>query len=207
MYTRWRPRLSSLSFMIVALMACAVPASAQMSELEQIQQCNRDLCSILRAPSTDGRPLQCDLSRTFYKEQIDKALRPKKLGWIFGDANCTLKLDVPRAMLAKAMTEDRYTLKVPEQPAACDVDYNGTRYPVKVTMAPEIAFRNGRARSVTLGVRDIDANLVIKAALWSAFKLQSSMGLYQDDFVRAVNRYVDRDCRARPMSRRQARLD
>jgi hypothetical protein len=43
--------------------------------------------------------------------------------------------------------------------------------------------------------------------LWSATKLQQSLGLYQDDFVRGVNRYLERQCRARPGGRRQVRLD
>jgi hypothetical protein len=207
MYTRWWTSLSSVSWLAAALLAWSGQAQAQQTEMERIQQCDRDLCAMIRAPSPSGPALQCDLSKTFYKEQIDKALRPKRLGWIFGDAYCTLKLDVSRSIIAKAMTEDEYTLKVPEQPASCDVDHNGTRYPVKVTLAPEITFRDGRATAVALGVREIEANPIIKAVLWSASKLQSSLGLYQDDFVRGVNRYVERECRARPGSRRQVRLD
>jgi hypothetical protein len=207
MYTKWRACLSLISLCLAAFGAASGPASAQQTEMERLQQCDRDLCAMLRAPSSSGPGLQCDLSKTFYKEQIDKALRSRRLGWIFGDAHCTAKLDVTRSIIAKAMIEDSYTLKVPEQPAACEVEYNGARYPVKVTMAPEITFRDGRATAVELGVRDIEANPVIKAVLWSAAKLQQSLGLYQDDFVRGVNRYVERQCRARPGSRRQVRLD
>jgi hypothetical protein len=207
MYTKWRACLSLISLCLGAFGPWGGPAKAQQTEMERLQQCDRDLCAMLRAPSSSGPGLQCDLSKTFYKEQIDKALRAKRLGWIFGDAHCTVQLDVSRSVVSKAMTEDSYTLKVPEQPAACDVEYNGARYPVKVTMAPEITFRDGRATAVSLGVRDIEANAVIKAVLWSATKVQQSLGLYQDDLVRGVNRYVERQCRARPGSRRQVRLD
>ena len=209
MYTRRQARLSSVSSLVAALLAWGGQAQAQQqqTEMERLQQCDRDLCAMIRAPSGSGPALQCDLSKTFCKEQIDKALRPKRLGWIFGDADCTLKLDVARGIIAKSMTEDRHTLKVPEQPASCEVEHNGTRYPVKVSLAPEITFRDGRATAVSLGVRDIEANPMIKAVLWSAAKLQSSLGLWQDDFVRGVNRYVERECKARPGGRRQVRLD
>ena len=206
MYTRSRGSLSLISFAAASLLAGLGGAAAQGSEMERLHQCDRDLCAILRAPIASGAPLQCDLARTWYKEQIDKALRPKNIPWMFGDAYCTLKLDVERGLLTKAMTEARYTLRVPEQPASCEVDYKGTRYPVKVTLAPEITFRRGRATAVELGIRDIEANPIVKALLWSASKLQSSLGLYQDDFVRGVNRYIQRSCRARPGSRRQVML-
>lgn len=207
MYTRRRGSLSLISFALAGAVAWGNSALAQGTEMERLQQCDRDLCAILSAPSRSGAPLQCDLSKTWYKEQIDKALRPKRLGWVFGDADCKLKLEIERGLLAKAMTQKSYTLRVPEQPASCEVEYRGSRYPVKVTLAPEIRFARGRATAVTLGVRKIEANTIIKALLWSASKLQSSMGLYQDDFIKGVNRYIERECRAKSGGRRQVRLE
>lgn len=207
MYTRQRGSLSLFSLSVAILAAgWTAPAAAQRSEMERLQQCDRDLCAILSTPSRGGEPLQCDLAKTWYKEQIDKVLRAKGLGWSFGDADCTLKLDIERSILTKAMTRNSYTLRVPEQAANCEVEYRGSRYPVKVTLAPEIRFARGRAATVSLGVRDIDANPIVKVLLWSATKMQSSLGLYQDDLVRGVNRYIVRECRAKT-GRRQARLE
>jgi hypothetical protein len=207
MYTRQRGCLSLISLWLAILAAgWAAPARAQGTEMERLQQCDRDLCAILSAPSRGSGPLQCDLSKTWYKEQIDKIMRPKGLGWVFGDADCKLKLDIERSRLARAMTHNSYTLRVPEQAASCEVEYRGSRYPVTVTLAPEIRFARGRATAVSLGVRGIKANPIVKALLWSATKLQSSMGLYQDDIVRGVNRYIGRECRVKS-GRRQARLE
>jgi hypothetical protein len=210
MYTTSAVGLSAFSLFLAGLLVTA-PASKghaqQTTELERIAQCDRDLCGIIRAPAEEGRPLRCDLGRTFYKEQLDKLARSKRLIWPFGDARCTLNVDVERAILARSMTENRYTLKLPKHPASCEVEYKGERYPVIVQLAPEIHFRDGRATSVTLGVQEIEANILIKALLWSASKLEDSFGLFQTDFVRGVNRYVERHCRARPSGRRQVRID
>jgi hypothetical protein len=204
MYTRWRGRVALLCF--AALLTLACPVAAEPSELERLQQCSRDLCDIIRTPSAGGEPLQCDLSRTWYKDDLDKAARSKGLAWLFGDAHCTLKLDIVRSILSKALAEDTYALKIPDQPASCEVEYKGERYPIQFTVAPLIEFRDGQATSVALGVKDIKANAVITALFWSATKLQDGLGLYQDDLVREVNRYVERQCRARPSGRRQVLL-
>ena len=205
MYTRLQGHLALLCF--AALLASIGPAAAQQSEMERLRQCDRDLCSIIRTPSEDGEPLKCDLSRTWYKDDLDKAARSRGMPWLFGDTRCTLKLDIARSILSKALGEDAYTLKIPEQPASCEVEYKGERYPIQFTVAPLIEFQDGQATSMTLGVKDIKANAVITALLWSAAKLQDSLGLYQDDLVREVNRYIERQCRARPIGRRQVLLE
>jgi hypothetical protein len=210
MYTRIRGGMSAFCLIFAAtLIGVALPrAWAQAStELDRIAQCDRDLCSIIRAPGGEGRPLRCELGRTFYKEQLDKLARSRRLIWPFGDARCTLNVDVQRAILARSMTDDRYTLKLPKHPASCEVEYRGERYPVTVQIAPEVKFEDGRATSVTLGVQEVEANIVIKALLWSASKLEDSFGLFQDDFLRGINGYVEQHCRARPSSRRQVRID
>ena len=127
--------------------------------------------------------------------------------WLFGDTRCTLKLDIARSILSKALSEDAYTLKIPRQPASCEVEYKGEHYPIQFTVAPLIEFRGGQATSVGLDVEDIKANAVITALLWSATKLQNGLGLYQNDLVREVNRYIERQCRARPGGRRQVLLE
>jgi hypothetical protein len=188
----------------VSMLACIGEARAQATELERLQQCDRDLCDIIRAPADAGHPLQCDLSMTWYKDQIDKAAKSKGLTWVLGDATCGLKLELDRAVIARALTDSSYRLKVPPQAATCEVEYNGSRYPVKVSAAPEIEFHDSKATTITLGIREIQANTILKALLWSTAKVQEKFGFYQDDLVRGVNKYIDTDCRGRPAAKRQA---
>ena len=197
MYTRLRGNLSLFSFLAALMVAGAGQARAQGSELERLQQCDRDLCSILRTPSAAGRPLQCDLSMTWYKDQIDKAAKAKGLIWPLGDAHCKAKVDIKRAVITRALTENSYHMKVQDQAATCDVDYKGTLYPVKAFVAPELEFRDGKAMSVTLGIHNIEATTMVKALVWSAVKLQEKLGAYQEDMVREINKYIETQCRPR----------
>jgi hypothetical protein len=209
MYTKLGRRMSAFSFMLVALFFIAGTADVRAqseSEAERLSQCSRDLCDMLRMPLGDGSPLRCEVGVALQKEQIDKAMRQRSLMWPLGDARCTVKLDVERAIIARTMTQDRYTLKLPKQPATCEVEYKGAKYPVTLALAPEIEFRGGRATSVRLGVQDIQANLLLKAAIWSAAKLEDRVGVFQSAFVSGVNGYIGNMCKAKPATRRQAGL-
>jgi hypothetical protein len=210
MYARIIGAVSLICLMLAG--QCFFPAmqhghAQESSELERIAQCSRDLCDILRLPLKEGRALQCELGRTLYKEQIEKAMRARKLFWPLGDARCTLKLNVERAAITRVMTEERHTLKLSKQPASCDVEYRGTHYPVTLSMAPEFVFSKGRATAVRLGVQDIEANVIVKALIWSAAKLEDRVGVFQSDFVSGVNTYVASFCRAKPVVRRQVKRD
>ncbi len=207
MYTKLGGRVSAFSFMLAALLffgAGGRVCAQSESEAERLSRCSRDLCEMLRMPFKQGGPLRCEVGRTLYKEQIDKAMRRRSLMWPLGDARCTVTLDIERGIITRAMTQDRYTLKLPKQPAACDVEYKGAKYPVTLAIAPEIEFSGGRATSVRLGVQDIQANVLLKAAIWSAAKLEDRVGVFQADFVSGVNTYIGSMCKAKPSARRQA---
>jgi hypothetical protein len=182
-------------------------ARAQGTDGERLAQCDRDLCDIIRVPSETGQPLRCDLGQTFFKEQTKKAARSKGLTWPLGDARCTVKLDVPRAVLARAMTKEEYTLRVPPHRVECEVGLGDGRYPATISLAPRVEFEDGRAKAVALGVEKIEANIVIRALLWTASKLDENLGLFEDDFVKGVNHYIARHCRARPSIRRNASVE
>jgi hypothetical protein len=207
MYTRFRSALSRFSFAAALAIAGYGQASAQGTDLERLARCDRDLCDMIRAPNAAGKALECDLGMTWYKEQIEKVAKDKGLPWMLGDASCKMKLDVSRAVITEPLAKGDHRMKVPEQTATCEVEYKGSRYPVKVSVAPEIAFKNGKATEVNLGVKDIEANMIVKALVWSAAKVQEKTGAYQADFVKGVNTYIEKECRGRAKGKRQVELD
>ena len=185
------------TFTLAAIAACTVagaPARAQMTEVERLQQCDRDLCGIALNPKEPGSALQCDLTKTWYKEEINTAWSKKRISWPFGDAQCSVKLDVDRALLAGALTGKQYTLKAPTQSVNCEVDREGTRYPLAVTLTPHVLFKDGKATSVALNVEKIEANAVIKSVVWTASKMEANFGLFQKDFLKGINDYVSEYC-------------
>lgn len=173
--------------------AWAQPAS-NLTDKERQQQCDRDLCAIVNAPKAEAGDLKCELSETWYKEEIATAVEKGRLSWPFGDARCSGSLDISRSLLAPAITEASFTLKVPPQPVRCEVDTEGGRHELKANMAPEIDFKDGKATTVSLGIQDIEGNAVVRNVVWAAWKFESTFGFFHEDFVKGVNDYIADHC-------------
>ena len=185
-----------LSF--IGLWAIDAAAQAQTSppltDEEKLRQCDRDICGVVTSRSADGAPLKCDLAQTWSKEDIAKAVKKGKLSWTFGDARCTAKFEFSRALFAAPFKEKSYKLKLPAHPVACEIDNSGSRHELRAKMAPVIEFENGKAKSVSLGVSDIDGTAVVRNVVWAAWKFENTFGYFQADFVKGVNEYITDHC-------------
>ena len=169
-------------------------ASPPRTDEEKLRQCDRDICGVITSRAAAGAPLQCDLAQTWYKEDIAKAVKKGRLSWPFGDARCTAKFEISRALFAAPFNEKAHTLKIPPQPVSCEIDNSGSRHELRAKMAPVIEFENGKAKSVSLGVTDIDGTAVVRNAVWAAWKFESAFGYFQADFVKGVNEYISEHC-------------
>lgn len=179
---------ASLAFAVLAGVATAEP-----SEEERLKQCDRDMCGIVQKGPGD-KPLNCDLGKTWKKDEILKALSKSRISWPFGDAQCAIKLEVDRAVLAPGLGAGKNKVKVPEQTVNCEVDNGGTRQPVVIKLSPEIVFKDGKATSVSLNVQSIESSAVIKTAVWTATKMESTFGFFQKDFLKGINDYMTDWC-------------
>lgn len=167
----------------------------QAAELERLQQCDRALCGIALKPTEKAVDvLKCDLARTWSKEEIVTAWSKSSVSWPFGEARCTVKLDVESKLLTTAVISPKYKLKVPAHSISCEVDNGGSRYPLSLSAAPEVEFKDGKATSVALGVNKIEGNSVIKGVVWTVTKMESTFGIFQKDLVKGVNDYLTEYC-------------
>lgn len=181
----------------LSLWAASETALAQASPLtdqEKMARCDRDLCGIIVSPTAAGGPLQCDLVQVWSKDDIAKAVKKGRLSWPFGDARCTAKFELSRALLAAPFKQKTHTVKIPPQPVSCEIDNSGSRHVVNAKMAPVIEFENGKAKSVSLGVTDIDGTAVVRNVVWAAWKFENTFGYFQADFVKGVNEYITEHC-------------
>lgn len=196
---RSRSNYPRLCFLGLALFSLAVPAMAaeaadRRTEKERIRQCGIDLCQLIAHPEEQGAPIQCDLAQTWHKEGIKKAVKVGRLSWPFGDARCSIELDVDRDILGKALTEASYTMKIPPQPAKCEVENEGERHTLSLTLAPEVEFEDGKATEVSINLDEFKGNAVIRNAVWASWKMVNTFGLFQDEFVKGVNDYITKQC-------------
>ena len=74
------------------------------------------------------------------------------------------------------------------------VEQDGAAKPVKITIAPRITFKDGKAQKVKINLKSVDGPTAIKATLWTAAKLEDSLGAFQRSMIKSVNRYIEKHC-------------
>src|SRR5262245_45669242 len=85
--------------LVLGIVCASVPALALeelKSEKKAISACERQLCAMLVLKERKGPDLRCDLAKTWARKTIKDA-ETDKLTWGFGDARCTVSLNVSRA--------------------------------------------------------------------------------------------------------------
>jgi hypothetical protein len=164
------------------------------TEKQKLAQCEVDICRMIVEKTRDGGDLSCDLTKTWQQEDIEKGAQEKKLTWGFGRARCNVKIDIKRTDIVDAVTQPSYTLKVEKQPVECEIERNEEQYPIKMTLAPVLTFKDGKATQADLGVNDIEGTTVIKGVVWTAATLEQNFGLFQADILKEVNKFIATQC-------------
>ena len=181
----------ALSVCISAVFLAAARADAG-SDDAKLAQCAKDICAIIISKKANGPDLNCDLVKTWDRDEIQKGANAANLLWDFGSAKCTAKVKAKRAELIAAVTAPEITFRLDRQSIACEI---GTeKYELRATMAPELTFRQGATTAVALHMDNIRGAPLIKAAVWTAATLEENFGVLQKDMVREVNRFIKKEC-------------
>jgi hypothetical protein len=187
---------------VVAITAClwmlaiTSPLQAldeQKGEEKGIKSCEERLCTMLVGKSPKGEDLKCELTKTWAQSTIKEA-ESRSLKWGFGDARCSVQLEVPRASVIAALTKDEFAFEVAPHTANCIVEQDGEVKTIKATLAPRIAFKNGKAEKVWVNLQSIKGPVGIKATLWTAASLSDSVGLFHRPMIKSINRFIDKYC-------------
>ena len=194
-------RRSGRAFLLVsgALAGALVAASAataleeEPGEKAAIEACDKRLCSILLQKVPEGDDLECSLTKTWAREKIKKADRPE-ISWGFGDARCSVDIEISRERLIAVVTRDRVTFRAPRHTANCVVEMDGRPEKVRVVLAPKIEFRDGRADKVWIRVKKVKGPAAIRLTVQTAAQLADTFGLFHRQMVRGINRYIERHC-------------
>ncbi len=193
--TNFTDRKLVIGYAAVALCGAALLSGARADTNEdkaKLRQCAKDICGMIVSKNAAGQDLNCELTKTWEKDEIQKGAESKKLSWGLGSAKCTVKINVKRADIVAAVSTPENTFKINKQSVSCEI---GTeKYPVSVTMAPELKMKDGAAKSVSLHMDDIKGATLIKGVVWTAATLEQNFGLLQGDMVREVNRFIQNQC-------------
>jgi hypothetical protein len=174
----------------------ALPAGAldaQSGETKAIEACEKQLCTMLLQRKPTGADLKCQLSKTWQQSTIKEA-ESSTVQWGYGDARCSVDLNLARAAIVSAMTSEEFTYEVPKHTAHCVVEQDGSVTNVTAKLSPKIIFRNGKAEKVWINLKDVDGPVSIKATIWTVARLADGVGLFHRKMIKSMNKFIERGC-------------
>jgi hypothetical protein len=163
-------------------------------EKQQLEACERTLCSILVKKEVTGKDLQCALQKTWFGSKIKQGVESKKLTWKFGDVRCTVEVVAKRQDLLDALTKPQFELKLAKHAIRCDVEREKEVVPLTLSMAPKFQFKDGKAVKAWLGIGEIEAPAALKSAIWTAAQLEDTFGIVHADLIKEINQFVHERC-------------
>lgn len=181
----------------IAGVLAAPPARAleeQKGEAQAIDACDRRLCGILLQKNPAGEDLKCALTKTWARSTLKEGDR-KEMTWGFGDARCSIVLNVSRAAIVAAVTSGKtHKFWMPPHTATCVVEEDGQLKPLKATLEPKIEFKDGKAEKIWINLRQIEGSASIAGWLSAAAHLTDKVGIFHHQMIKSVNRYIFREC-------------
>jgi hypothetical protein len=167
----------------------------EKAEKEARKACKAEICDIIATRNTAGEDVSCDIVKTWREEDIAKMLGGK-IEWPWGKAVCQSKLELPRAPLAKAMSEPEYEIVMPQQKVRCTLAQKekGEPYVVEVTMSPKVKFKDGKATDATVNWGPASAPLLIYPLIYAGAGLDNSTNVLGPEVVRLVNGFANKKC-------------
>jgi hypothetical protein len=165
-------------------------------EWEKLKSCEERLCGIILGKEKSGKDLRCRISKTWARSTLNKG-ESKGLSWGFGDARCSLDLNLSRAEIVAALTEKKKTVRIPKHTVNCVVERNNVKKPVRAVLSPKLKFKRGRARKVWIRLKEVEGPADVKGTLWIAANLEDKLGLFHRPLVKSINKFMHQKCAKR----------
>lgn len=186
------------SAVVAAVMLGAGGAAAQLeesnSERDALKACERQICEIVVKKDAAGQDFACTLTKTWNKARIQEGIEKKRLTWGFGSARCAIDVGMKRADILDAMAKPAHTIEFQPQTVKCQVEREKDTLDVNVTLAPRIQFKGGKAEKAWLGVKSIEAPVVIRGAIWTVAQAEDYFGLFHGEMIAEINEFTGQKC-------------
>ncbi|MCL4768099.1 MAG: hypothetical protein KJZ80_17910 [Hyphomicrobiaceae bacterium] len=163
-------------------------------EKAALKACEQRLCEIVVMKQPAGEDLVCPLSKTWTQSKIKDGIEKRRLSWAFGDARCSVDLSAKRDLILGAVTKPEHALELPPHQVKCEIERDKEITPINITLAPRIAFKNGKAEKAWLNLKSIEGPAVVKGAIWTAAQIEDNFGLFHSDMISEINEFVEKKC-------------
>ena len=174
--------------------APALALETPADDKDKMKACEKQLCLIVLNKEPAGDDLKCSIGRTWEQSQIVDGVKEKKISWTFGDARCTVDINLKRQAIVDAMTKPAYDLVADKHTFKCKVERTEGITDVNVEAAPKMSFKDGKVEKILLNVTNIDAPTLIGTAIRTAATLEDYFGLFHSEMVKETNKLIVERC-------------
>lgn len=181
---------------VVLTIAAACPGFAldePPDELPALKACEKRLCTMVLDKTPKGEDLACDVQKTWAKSTLEGG-ESKGVSWGFGDARCKVDLKLERKDIVAALTKPKHTVRVPAHQVNCILEREGEVKPLTVKLAPKLTFKDGKADKVWINLESIEGPDDVKSTIWTAAKLEDTLGLFHRPMIKSINKFLHRQC-------------
>ena len=167
----------------------------EKAEKEARKSCKVDICAAFRAKKIEGPDIACNVTKSWRKEQLGKLVGKLKVSWPYGSVRCTSGVNMKRADLIKAMTDDKIEMQLDKHSVACVVEREKeASTDIKFDFSPKVTFEKGKATKAKINWGKIEAPALIKSALWTATAADNTVNLMSSTLVEDINDFIDKKC-------------
>jgi hypothetical protein len=183
--------------LVLALVSTPVRAlEPDPGEEKAVKSCERKLCTMVLGKLPAGPDLACDIAKTWDRDTL-KSGESSSISWGFGDARCSIDLNLSRTAVLTALSPGKNVVQIPEHEVQCVVEQDGVAKPVVMKLAPKLIFKNGNADKIWINLKDINGPTGVKATVSMAAELEDKLGLFHRGMVKSVNKFLHKKCAER----------
>lgn len=170
------------------------------AEKEARKQCKTQICNALAGKAAPGA-IACDATKTWVDTDIGANILGGYISWPWGHATCTAHINLDGTALAKLVADPESEVKLNKHSIKCLVDKKGGEgkeadsYVLKLAVAPDVTFKNGKATAVKLNWSDVDAPALLQGAVWSATSLDKTFDVLGGSSVKQINAFLFQSCK------------
>ena len=167
----------------------------EKAEKESRKACKADICSAFRGKKAGGSDISCSIVKSWRKQQLGKLVGKLKVSWPYGPVRCTSAVNMKRADLVRAMTENKVELQLDKHSVACVVDREkDSSTDIKFEFSPTVTFEKGVATSAKINWGKIEAPTLFKSAMWTATAADNTVNMLSSTLVADINDFIGKKC-------------
>ncbi len=166
----------------------------QKDEKDKLRACEVTLCALVTKKAPAEGDMACYLSKTWAKDKIKAGSASGHVSWGFGDARCSVELKLPRTAIIASLKNGDATLQFPEHVVNCDIEREKEVTHVKLKLAPKVVFKDGKAVTAWVNLKEVDGPTTMKGLAFTAAKLEDRVGVFHKSLIGAINHQLYDKC-------------